>query len=105
MKNKIPFNLIATILIFIVSIYLTETSKKNASIIIHSAVIYSVDEQNNIYQAIAIRGSRIIALGTNDEILSKYNAGNIIDAKGKTLIPGLIDSHAHLFGLAQTFWR
>lgn len=103
MKNKIPFNLIATILIFIVSIYLTETSKKNASIIIHSAVIYSVDEQNNIYQAIAIRGSRIIALGTNDEILSKYNAGNIIDAKGKTLIPGLIDSHAHLFGLAQTF--
>jgi predicted amidohydrolase YtcJ len=40
-------------------------------------------------------------LGKSEEILTKYKSDKIIDLKGKTVLPGLIDAHAHMFGLGQ----
>jgi predicted amidohydrolase YtcJ/peptidoglycan hydrolase-like protein with peptidoglycan-binding domain len=47
-------------------------------------------------QAIAVAGDRILAVGTNDEILALATAGTSrIDLQGRTLTPGFIDSHSH----------
>jgi len=47
-------------------------------------------------QAIAIAGERILAVGTNDEILAlKDSSTQLIDLRGKTVMPGFIDSHTH----------
>jgi hypothetical protein len=53
----------------------------------------------NIYQALAVKGDQIMKLGTNQEI--RALAGRItrvLDLKGRTLIPGIIESHQHIYG-------
>ncbi|TXC78476.1 amidohydrolase [Luteibaculum oceani] len=74
---------------------------EKADLIIHNAKIYSLDEQNSVHQAIAIRGDSIVALGAEREILNKFS-GKQIDAKGATLYPGFIDAHSHLYGYSLT---
>ncbi|MCY4253456.1 MAG: amidohydrolase [Flavobacteriaceae bacterium] len=67
--------------------------------IIHSATIYTVDEENSVAQAMAIDNGIIIAVGTDDEILNQYTARGELDAKGLPIYPGFIDSHAHFLAL------
>ncbi|MBI4478836.1 MAG: amidohydrolase family protein [Acidobacteria bacterium] len=55
-----------------------------------------------IYQAMAIKGTRIMALGTNQQIRAMADASTkVLDVGGLTVIPGIIDTHAHLFGNDQ----
>ena len=66
------------------------------SLIVYNAKIYTMDENLSSHQAMAIRGTRIWQLGTNDAI--RRLAGpqtKLIDAKGRTVLPGLIDAHTH----------
>jgi cytosine/adenosine deaminase-related metal-dependent hydrolase len=46
--------------------------------------------------AIAINDNRIAAIGKSDTLLSQYHDEEVIDVKGKLIIPGLIDTHVHL---------
>src|SRR5437660_4860998 len=46
--------------------------------------------------AIAINDNRIAAIGKSDTLLSQYHNDEVIDVKGKLIIPGLIDTHVHL---------
>lgn len=58
--------------------------------------IITIDENFSIAEAIAIKGDKIIAVGSNREINHYSNkTTEVIDAKGKTVIPGLIDAHCH----------
>lgn len=77
------------------------SNKQQADLLIVNATIYTVDEKNSVAEAIAIRGSRIVAVGSTQDIQNQYTSQNIIDAKGKTVVPGFIDSHAHLLGLGK----
>src|SRR5262245_39969991 len=71
-------------------------------LILHHGKIAIVDRAFSIRQAIAIRGERIGAVGTNDEILaSKDDTTKLIDLGGKLVLPGLIDSHTHPTGAAM----
>lgn len=59
--------------------------------------VITVDDHNNVVQAVAIRDNKIIAVGSNEEILALQNkSSEIIDLNGKTLIPGFIEPHAHI---------
>src|SRR5262245_29839765 len=54
-------------------------------------------------QAIAVRGDRIAAVGTNDAIQRYVGPSTqVIDLKGQLAIPGLIESHGHFMGLGQS---
>jgi len=65
-------------------------------IVIHSAKIVTVDPQFRIAEAMAIKGDRILAVGSDRDILGMAVARTSrIDLKGKTVLPGLIDSHVH----------
>ncbi len=58
-----------------------------------NGTIITLNAQNDIVDAIRIRGNKIIAVG--EAAKSNNNCTKTIDLKGKTVIPGLIDSHVH----------
>ena len=64
--------------------------------IFHSGRIVTVDPQFRIAQAMAVRDGRIVAVGANDEVMKLAGAGTErVDLGGRTVLPGLIDSHVH----------
>lgn len=72
--------------------------KTVTDLIIHHAKIYAVDSSFVTYEAMCIRDGKIVALGSNNEILKTYEAKQITDAKGKFIFPGFIDGHCHFLG-------
>jgi len=59
--------------------------------------ILTVDSNDSVAEALAIRGGKIAAIGTSDDILRMAGpATRRIDLHGRTATPGLIDSHAHI---------
>lgn len=72
--------------------------KQEADLIIHNAVIYTVDSAFSIQQAMAVKDGKIIETGSNEQILNSYSAKETKDIEGKTIFPGFIDAHCHFLG-------
>jgi predicted amidohydrolase YtcJ len=87
----------------------SEVAKQGyADVIAINGHIISVDDgglnenPGNIYEAMAIKNHRIQALGTTERIRTIANADTkVIDLKGMTVIPGIVESHVHIFGDAK----
>lgn len=75
------------------------TSKEQVDLILTNANIYTVDDDFSNAEAFAVRNGKFVAVGSSKDILKNYHANSVIDAEGKTLIPGLIDAHCHFLGL------
>jgi predicted amidohydrolase YtcJ len=74
-------------------------------LILSNGKIITVDERFSIAQAVAIKGDRIVAVGTNQDITRLAGAGTRrIDLRGRAVTPGLIDNHMHLLR-AGTTWQ
>jgi predicted amidohydrolase YtcJ len=71
---------------------------EKADLIVFNAVIYTVDKEFSIAESAAIKDGRFIATGTDDEILTRYNAAVKLDLEGQYVYPGLIDAHCHFYG-------
>ncbi len=69
---------------------------KKIDLIVHNAIIHTLDETNVEFEAMAILGGKILEVGPERQILNKYRAEKIIDARGRHIYPGLTDSHGHL---------
>lgn len=68
-----------------------------AELVLLNGKIVTVDENESIAEAVAIKFGKILAVGRNSEIQSLIGEETeIIDLKGRTVIPGLIDSHCHV---------
>lgn len=75
-----------------------------ADTIVHNGIVYTVNDKFAIVQAFAVKDGKILAAGTDDEILKKYTAKETIDAKGQVVYPGFIDAHAHFLGYGQSLF-
>jgi predicted amidohydrolase YtcJ len=76
-----------------------------ADAVYHNGKILTVDERFSIAQAFAVRDGKIMAVGSNAEILNLAGPKTRrLDLKGKTIIPGFIDTHSHLFQYAAANW-
>lgn len=65
--------------------------------VFHGGRIYTVDSQFSIHNAVAIAGDRIVAVGNDDAIRRMADQHTLqLDLRGRTVIPGLIDSHNHM---------
>ena len=65
--------------------------------IIQNGVVLTVNSKDEIAEAVAIRGDRILAVGSSADIAAyRDDHTQVIDAGGKTVLPGFIDAHIHL---------
>jgi predicted amidohydrolase YtcJ len=73
-----------------------------ADTILVNGKIVTVDDRFTIAQALAIKDKRIVAVGRTGEIRKLAGpATRVIELDGKTVIPGLIDNHAHFIRVAE----
>jgi hypothetical protein len=67
-----------------------------ADVLIRNARVYTMDGNRPGAQAVALMGTRILAVGSNEELSSLQHPGTeVIDATGATVTPGFIDAHSH----------
>lgn len=67
------------------------------SIIIHNAAVYTANPAHPKAEAIVVENNHIVYLGDNSKALAHRNpSSHVIDARGRTVMPGIIDSHYHL---------
>jgi predicted amidohydrolase YtcJ len=77
---------------------------QGADTIFVNGKILTLDEKSSIRQALAVRDGRIAAVGSNAEVRKLAARGTrVIDLAGRTMIPGMIDSHLHGIRAGQTF--
>jgi len=68
----------------------------SADLVIKNANIRTMDDKRSVVRAMAVANGRILALGTDDEIAKLVGRKTqVIDAGGKTMIPGFNDAHLH----------
>ncbi len=74
---------------------------QSPDVIVHDARIVTVNDKFDVVEAMAIKGDRIQAVGSNEEILRLAGTDTRkISLEGRTVLPGLIDSHVHATGAA-----
>jgi predicted amidohydrolase YtcJ len=74
---------------------------KNLDLIVKGNIITVVNQKPRA-EAIGIKGEKIVSIGTVNEV--EADAGKttkVLDLKGKTVLPGFIDSHAHPMGTGK----
>lgn len=80
-------------------------AQKNADLIITNAKIYTVNQNFDTAESMAISNGKIVAVGKSADILKNYKSSNVQDLHGKTVFPGLIDAHCHFTGYATDKWK
>ena len=73
-----------------------------ADLVLYRGKIVTVDEKFSIHEAVAVRGDKIVFVGSNEDA-EKYilPSTTVIDLEGQLVLPGLIDAHAHLHSLGD----
>jgi len=90
-----------TILFILVFIASCAPEKIPADLLVKNATIYTVNKNFDTAEAFVVKDGKILEIGIQSELELKYNSSETFDAQGMTIIPGLIDAHAHLFGLGS----
>lgn len=72
-----------------------------ATLIVHNGKVLTVDAKFSRAEAVAVRDAKIVAVGTDADVLKlRGPKTRVIDAGGRTVMPGLYDSHVHPVGAA-----
>ncbi|HEY9077484.1 MAG TPA: amidohydrolase family protein [Anaerolineaceae bacterium] len=69
-----------------------------ADLILRNALVITMDKDYCLFDpgAVAVNDGKISAVGKENTILEQFNAGQVMDCKGKVLMPGLINAHTHV---------
>lgn len=71
------------------------------TIFLNGALWTGLDERHG-HTALAIRGDRIAAVGTDDDVRNLRGPGTrVVDLAGRTLLPGFVDAHAHIWKIGH----
>ena len=74
-----------------------------SDMIFYNGDIITMDDINKSCEAIFVRDGKILKVGSSSEVMNlRTNDTEVIDLKGKTLMPGFIDPHSHVTAYAQT---
>ena len=78
---------------------LASSAGESAEVIFTDANVVTMDDAHPSAQAVAIKGEKIMAVGTNEEVAKTQGPGTaVVDLGGLTLAPGFIDTHQHRIG-------
>jgi predicted amidohydrolase YtcJ len=71
-----------------------------ADLVLENAVVHTVDAKRPRAQAVAVRGNRIVAVGSTADVQALVGPKTrVLDLRGRTVVPGFDDSHAHMLGI------
>ena len=76
-------------------------TRQKISLLLYNGKVFSADEKGTIYEAVAVDGEKIVAVGSSGDLRSKYNAVKEIDLGGKLVTPGFNDAHIHFVGVGM----
>ena len=79
-------------------------SRMDVDLIFINGNVYTVNERQPHAEAVAVKNKRIAFVGSNDDA-KKFHAAQIVDLHGNTVVPGLTDSHCHIFGIGEREMR
>ncbi len=83
--------------ILILSLLMLLTSCSRSPVTVYfNGKIYTMDGKNTVAEAMAVRDGKILETGKNDEIMKNFETKDMVDLKGKTVIPGFIDMEGSL---------
>lgn len=71
----------------------------------YGGTIYTMREENEKVEATYVENGVIVDIGNKEELENRYSEVKLYDLKGKTMIPGLVDSHMHLIGHGERLLR
>jgi predicted amidohydrolase YtcJ len=99
MKNKKWFYALVSISLLII---ISCGRPTPADLVLRGGKLITVDEEFSIHEAVAVRGDKIVFVGSNEDV-EKYilPSTTSIDLEGQLVLPGLIDAHAHLHSLGE----
>jgi predicted amidohydrolase YtcJ len=94
---------LASLLVLIISVFVVSPAPARvqpADLVLRNGNIYTVNERQPHVEAVAVKGDRIIFVGSNGDV-QKYIGQNtrVLDLKGETVVPGMADAHQHLSGV------
>jgi predicted amidohydrolase YtcJ len=96
-------DLLALPLLAVLPLRAQRAPARPADLLVTNARIYTVDESRPVVQAMAVRDGRVLFTGSLREAMAlRGPATRVVDAGGHTVIPGMVDAHAHLLGLGQS---
>src|SRR4051794_17862538 len=92
-------------LVLIISVLLIAPARartETADAVFKNGNVYTVNERQPRAEAIAVKGGKIIFVGSNKDAQAyEGRATRVIDLKGATVVPGMTDSHYHLMGVGE----
>jgi 5-methylthioadenosine/S-adenosylhomocysteine deaminase len=73
-------------------------SKKKVDLLVTGGIVVTMDGPRTIYDdgAVAVSGDTIVAVGPRSEVETGYTASQVLDARGKLVMPGFINGHTHV---------
>jgi predicted amidohydrolase YtcJ len=76
-----------------------QTRSAPADLLITNGKVYAADGTGRFYQAVAVGGGKVLRVGSNQEVVDlRGPSTNLIDARGRAVVPGFNDSHVHFLG-------
>jgi predicted amidohydrolase YtcJ len=75
------------------------STKQRADLLVYNAQVYTADEQNRVVSAFVVKDGVFVAVGDEQTLRKTYYFDAEQDLKKQTVLPGLIDAHAHFYGL------
>ena len=89
--------LVATLLAFGVAVAAQQAPPRQVSLVVHNGTVVTLDATKRVIEngAVAIDGTDIVAVDTDEAIRRQYRGAETIDAGGQVIMPGLVNTHTH----------
>ena len=97
------FQFLITVLLF--ATLISCTTHQQADLILTHGNIYAVDDDFQVFEAMAVKDGKILETGSNTSILETYRSPKVVDLDGKFVYPGFIDPHSHFIGYSLNLLR
>ncbi|MGI8480790.1 MAG: amidohydrolase [Chthoniobacterales bacterium] len=100
MKRKVVIG--GNTLLFLCGTLATVAAEPPADSVFANGNFYTVNERQPRAEAVAVQGERIVFVGSNADAMKAAKSGaRVVDLEGRTVLPGLTDSHYHIVGVGQ----
>ncbi len=99
MKARSALFLLLAAALVVIIVLIVRSGSEEVTMLLVNGVIYTLNEEQPVAEAVAIRGERIVAVGSTSVLRHTYAAQRVIDLQGRPAYPGFTDTHAHLENL------